>query len=275
MDNILKCSTTGDMLSNSILEIVKPNLNNINSLNLQLCENESKAIKKIQSTTFKNCNSITELIFKSEKVIHWNVRTFFLKSNVELIQSVNKLNNLKVLSLTNCGIDDISEKFNSNSPFSYLANLTDLDLSSNKITKVNKECFKGLFKLKFLNLSDNTINGSEEFPFDYLESLESLNLSKNPIIKIHRNLFGRKLKNLKELNISNCSFNFIHYHSFRYLEKLHEIHLPVSFRNKTDRFDAYGLKKECIRHYDLHRFDIYEDEEYDDYRNIDEFDDMF
>ena len=229
LDNILKSPITGSVLLKSILEIAKPNINSIKLLSLNLCKNESKTVNKIESSTFKNFNSIEELIFKSTKtqdaaimvndVVTINYK-FYLKSNVELIQSVNKLTSLKVLSLINCGIDDISENFYLGSPFISLVNLTNLDLSSNKIKNLNRKCFEGLFKLKSLNLCDNEICLIKDSPFDYLESLESLNLSNNPITRLCWHSFGKQLNQLKQINLLNCPFDFIEYNTFKHLVKL-------------------------------------------------------
>jgi hypothetical protein len=232
-----------------MLEILKPDLAGINSLEINLSERESKALNEIHPNTFNNLTSTQKLLFKANKsTIIGLGNTFVLKSNVNMIQSVNRLTNLKILSLKNCTIDDISENFYLGSPFVHLSNLTELDLSSNKIKQINKTCFKGIFKIIFLDMSDNIISDIKDFPFDYLESLESLNLSNNPINTLYWNSFGTSLKNLIKLDISNCPLEFTTRLSirFKHLVKLDEIHLPEDFEyNSKDKFVGYGLKKEC------------------------------
>jgi Leucine-rich repeat (LRR) protein len=235
----------------SLLEILKPDLKSMNSLEINLCESESKALNKFHQNAFNNLSSIEKLIVKPK--LNEMPNRFCLRSDVNLIQSVNRLTNLKILSLKNCAIDDISENFYLGSPFVHLPNLTELDLSSNAIKKINRKCFEGLFKLKLLDMSDNDIDDIKDSPFDYLESLESLDLSNNPFDTLYWNSFGKQLKKLKKLGLSKCAFEFIQYNTFKYLDKLNEIHLPAFFhsiKNQSKRFISYGLKNECKKYFD-------------------------
>ncbi len=276
MDGLLKTSATDKVKSKGILEIVKPDLANIKSLDLEFCENESNSINKIQPNTFINFSSIEKLSFNSSQL---QVNSMFsLKSNVDVIQSVNKLTNLKILCLKNCAIDDISENFYLGSPFVSLVNLNTLDLSSNRISKLNRKCFEGLFELKSLDLSNNQIEDINYSPFEYLESLELLDLSKNQIKILNWHSFGKYLKKLQKLYLSYCPFDFIQYNTFKHLESLNEIHLPWCFINeKSKKFDAYGLKNNCKKQFDslsnsmqifipnpYNIFDYYDDDEYED-----------
>lgn len=87
-------------------------------------------------------------------------------------------------------------------------NLTDLDLSHNKITTLTKNSFKGLYKLKKLNLAHNKFNNwADLHPYTFYMSkdLTYLNLSSNFLWLSAPIKTPILIPSLHTLDLSNCS----------------------------------------------------------------------
>ena len=120
---------------------------------------------------------------------------------------------LKILKLISyIPLVKIDAKINKRA-FNGLINLTELDLSNNKIKFINGNSFNCLSKLKKLNLSSKELTEIEENVFNGLTNLEELILTDNYKIKLNQSIFKTEivnsLKNLKTLVI-NSSKNFGH-----------------------------------------------------------------
>jgi Leucine-rich repeat (LRR) protein len=87
-----------------------------------------------------------------------------------------------------------------NLAFFDLNSIEKLDLSYNDIEIIKANTFKGLIKLKHLNLSFNKINKIDKSAFKELICLEKFDLSFNNLKFIPKNSFS-SLVNLKELNL--------------------------------------------------------------------------
>ena len=114
----------------------------------------------------------------------------------ELLDGLKALTNLTYLSLPQCRIDSITDDF------SYLNQISTLDLSNNRISSISCELFK--LPLKKLYLSDNQIEKLPECGV-FNDSITSFALNEN----YHLDISGaitlcRKFRNLEYLNISNC-----------------------------------------------------------------------
>uniref|UniRef100_A0A8C6S9T1 TIR domain-containing protein n=1 Tax=Neogobius melanostomus TaxID=47308 RepID=A0A8C6S9T1_9GOBI len=81
--------------------------------------------------------------------------------------------------------------------------LTNLDLKQNKITKIGKGTFSRLFSLKTLNLNNNTLENLDDGVFDGLSNLTELRISTNRIETVAPDAF----RSLTNLEIFVFSFN--------------------------------------------------------------------
>ncbi|XP_041371298.1 slit homolog 2 protein-like [Gigantopelta aegis] len=93
-----------------------------------------------------------------------------------------------------------------NGTWSYMRNVTDIDLSQNGIVRIIGCSFKGLFKLKRLNLMGNQIRHLQEDLFSDNTDLEVLNLSSNRLETLVEPAF-KYLHHLKELYLSDNYFS--------------------------------------------------------------------
>jgi Leucine-rich repeat (LRR) protein len=105
---------------------------------------------------------------------------------------------LKIFSIAYNNLTSLDHLLNSLKRFRN--QLTDLELSSNKIRAIKKEHFESFINLKYLSLSDNRINSIEESCFANNTELQRLYLDKN-YLKSIPNIF--KLSKLYSYNISN------------------------------------------------------------------------
>uniref|UniRef100_UPI0037E80983 toll-like receptor 22 n=1 Tax=Semicossyphus pulcher TaxID=241346 RepID=UPI0037E80983 len=100
-----------------------------------------------------------------------------------------------------------------------------IDLSSNKISKIQAFDFKNLSVLKELDLKHNVISWIDTGAFAHLISLKKLILNSNKLVKLDADLF-RGLSNLTELRITNNHIKAVSPTSFRSLTSL--IFLDIS-----------------------------------------------
>lgn len=103
-------------------------------------------------------------------------------------------------------------------------NVTQLDISKNKIRTIEEDVFQGLSKLGTLDLSDNLIEVIEEAAFKDLRRLFYLNISGNHLSEINENHF-KGLGRLTVLDLSGNSITRLHNESFLHLSSLENLHL--------------------------------------------------
>ena len=110
--------------------------------------------------------------------------------------------------------------------FNGFTKLTLLDLSYNKLTRLNGKIFNGLINLKTLYLNNNQIETccDQDKLFEGLNKLEVLHLNKNKIQSIPEYEF-KDLVNLLELNLESNCIRSIHYESLIGLKKLNKLNI--------------------------------------------------
>jgi len=211
-------------------------LPNLISLNLSFNQ-----ISKIEDNAFEGLYNLQEmnLAGKNNKIIY---RPYLFKT-------ISGLSKLKYLTLNKeFAFSSEKEDDNNNNKHNYchyefrnlqeipddtfygLEVLETLDLSFNKINKINKLAFNGLSKLKYLILKVNFLEIIEENTFKSLISLENLDISYNLVKTIEHSAFDG-LDNLLELNVANNNnkstntINIMNNNSFKGLQKLKTLKL--------------------------------------------------
>ena len=184
-------------------ENTKFNFSSLKTLELEL---KSELVHAFRSNYFYFGLDIPGLESLITSCIHYEINYF-----EKLSETVNS--SLKILKLISyIPLVKIDAKINKRA-FNGLINLTELDLSNNKIKFINGNSFNCLSKLKKLNLSSNELTEIEENVFNGLTNLEELILTDNYKIKLNQSIFKTEivnsLKNLKTLVI-NSSKNFGH-----------------------------------------------------------------
>ncbi|KAK4884725.1 hypothetical protein RN001_000996 [Aquatica leii] len=115
----------------------------------------------------------------------------------DTFKCVNPRKCFRVLNLMNNEITAIE-----NGTFANLRYLEELRLSSNKITKLHSNSFKGLLNLNFLYLQNNRIQEIPMGMFGDVQRLTLLDLSQNFLMSLNGNTFSGLLT-LQILNLSH------------------------------------------------------------------------
>lgn len=105
-----------------------------------------------------------------------------------------------------------------------LPELVDVRISKTAVTAIGESHFKGLSKVKFLNLERNQIEYVPNNAFTDLASLERLYLTKNRIQYIGKLAFSA-LSSLKKLKLGENQIRFLHPEIFKSLVNLEELKL--------------------------------------------------
>ena len=156
--------------------------------------------------------------------------------------------------------------------FGYLNKLNELNLASNNLSLLKKNCFFNLINLKMLKLSYNQINclnfirenenytkgltslqldynqiySIEENTFDSNQNLISLNLNSNPI-KIFNGKAFERIHLLSSLFISNTSIHFLSLNlSLKELDLSYLTNLSISNLNNKKKFEKINLANSKI-----------------------------
>ncbi|XP_063924664.1 toll-like receptor 6 [Zophobas morio] len=182
--------------------------------NLEVLNLRNNQITRIEEESF------VEQLRLKELDLFGNPITYIAIFNLKFLRAVNVYlsNNLRVIdgvfptTIERTSIND--NKLETLEPsFNKSKTLTDLDVSSNKISTINKIAFEGLSKLYSLKLNNNNITSLEAVWFKDLKSLNQFNLSHNNIEQIEFGTFD----SLRDLSILDVSYN-----------KLTSLHLDTS-----------------------------------------------
>ena len=242
-----------------------------------LMEKEMKINSLEDFEKVKKTEQITSLLFINQKID--NIKKLF---NTSLI-------NLKVLSLQNTSINDLSPLLNCN-----LENLHFLDLSYNQLDNNAIDIFGKLElkKLNLLNLYSNKLTNCSFFKsIEHFSSLKELYVGNNKFefneyndenyilpniqeISLCDNVFKNetinsiskfKFNNLKKINLNNNSLN-----SLSFIEKLECANLEKLFLNNNKISELFN-KYECFsKIINLQLIEI-KDNQVNDLDNINEF----
>jgi Leucine-rich repeat (LRR) protein len=232
-----------DMSANKIEELenrVFHSLKSLKKLDLHLND-----INQIEPNAFIDLPNLSYLNLDSNKIvsledIQFNQNLSELSIQYNMLSNLDEINSkeLKSLKIANNLIQTI-RSINS------LANLEYLDLSQNRLIKIEANSFKSLKKLKYLNLSGNKLDLESVFNnASYFKSqmlLEILDFSFNEIKYLDSNVTFQQLTSLKALNLSNNRLKFIEEYLFGYLRQLTELNLASNNLSLSMKNYFYNL----------------------------------
>jgi Leucine-rich repeat (LRR) protein len=166
-----------------------------------------------------------ESLFSSQSRLEFIDLSF---NDIKYIDSNSTFQHMSSLKALNMSYNKLS--YLDSFIFGYLSQLSDLNLASNNLKNLSKDCFFTLNHLKVLKLGFNQLeyvdfyvnnNSLEIFDlehnkialikandFEFKLNLTLLNLNSNPITEIHAKAFVN-LRALKTLKISNTSVNLL------------------------------------------------------------------
>jgi len=143
--------------------------------------------KKTADCASKDFTTVPRGISPEVQVLNLNGN--FIKRLEKDVFKIAGLVNLQKISLTNCGIEKVHEN-----AFRNLRILTDIDLSSNNISKIAGNTFQGNDKLRTLILRGNSITSLPPAVFPQLRSLKNIDLSNNKISEISIKAFNNIIR---------------------------------------------------------------------------------
>lgn len=155
----------------------------------------------------------------------------------ELLAGNNVIRELPAFLFTNAGcVTKVDLSFNKieridEQTFVGACDLTMLDLSGNRIQELNEHMFHGLVNLTHMNLAYNQINQIHPYAFVGLKSLFHLDASHNSILILKNETFANLTK-LNRLQLSYNSINEIESLAFASAHSL--LRLDLSHNNITD-----------------------------------------
>jgi Leucine-rich repeat (LRR) protein len=211
---------------------------------------QNKLIRKISSSNVKHLLSL-------------NLRSLSIKDCK--VQSIEKgvftlMLQLNTLSLARNEIESIENDSFLSEPFeNYLG---EINLSENKLKKIQYGSFKGLYKLQILFLDKNLIEEIDDYSFESLNNLKELNIQSNRIKKIRHNSF-KHLNSLEMLRLSANKIDEVEVNSFRNMRKLTYLDinsnnikiLQYEIFNDRSKLESFFLFQNNIQSLDALPFD--------------------
>lgn len=178
--------------------------------NLQILDLSSNKIVALPSDLFRDsAQSIQEVYLQNNSI---NVLSPNLFSNLEQIQALD----LSINAITSSWINKTT--------FAGLIRLVLLNLSNNKITKLEQEIFADLYQLQILNLRYNMLESIAADTFAPMNNLHTLWLSHNRIKYLDAySLNGLYVLSL--LSLDNNQLTGVHPEAFRNCSSLQELNL--------------------------------------------------
>lgn len=168
-------------------------------------------------------NSINSIdapqLFEKQK----NLESLALDFNSNFNENGNKRifqhENLKRMSCKGCGFEKIQSQH-----FTGFINIVELDLSWNKIAKIDVDAFESNRNLRWLDLTGNKLKVLHYLTFSKLRSLEEIRLSQNSI-ELTKNKPFLKCDPLKRLTMNSCHLIDLHRETFNELKNIEELNL--------------------------------------------------
>ncbi|KAK3580126.1 hypothetical protein CHS0354_034066 [Potamilus streckersoni] len=180
---------------------------------IRLVSLKGNRFKVFDFMQISDCHHITEIDLSSNQLL-------------TISTSVALLRNLRILNLANNNLGNLTLGSSANS------SIENLNLSNNTIAFLSQDSLEGMVKLKYLNLSYNSLEVHENFHnlFSHTRSLESLDLSFNNLTSLAAESFVY-MQNLTRLNISYNQISNISEPSFKGLSSL--LYLDLLGNNLT------------------------------------------
>lgn len=177
----------------------------------------------VHSNFFQLCSSVTEL-----DLAH---------NNIQKIQesAFRSMPGLRILRLTNNKLTSVPTATIN------LHSLAELDLSKNKISKIECKDFANLTKLRQLNLYQNSISALKGCVFKDLVRLQVLKIQNNTISQLN-DAFKMSLPNLRQLHLNSNKLTVIKSGEFQGLWSLQILSLHFNLIRSLNKGCFHGLK---------------------------------
>jgi Leucine-rich repeat (LRR) protein len=150
-------------------------------------------------------------------------------TNIDDIYKIENPKNIKELNLTNNKLTKLDKNI-----FSNLTQLQELYLYYNNLTELDKDIFTNLTQLKELHLYSNNLTKIPKNIFSNLTQLQILNLDYNNLTELDKDIFSN-LTQLQELNLSENELTELDKDIFSNLTQLQYLMLSNNKLKKLDK----------------------------------------
>lgn len=168
-------------------------------------------------------NALTALppeMFQSSR----DIKQIYLNNNSLSVLAPGLLEGLDQLQILDLSVNELTSEWVNRDTFSGLVRLIVLNLSYNRITKIDTLLFQDLNNLQFLSLEHNNIARVADGAFTNLKNLHSLSLAHNNIIEVDSGHFSN-LYVLNQLFLDGNRITKVDLRSFENITKLHDLGL--------------------------------------------------
>ncbi|XP_063071016.1 leucine-rich repeats and immunoglobulin-like domains protein 1 [Engraulis encrasicolus] len=187
---------------------------------LQTLDLSNNDITELRTHCFPAGPQIKDLYLSSNKIVHLETGAFDqLSGSLQILRlSRNRLMRIPVKAFQ-------------------LPNLTQLELSRNRLRQIEGLTFQGLSRLEVLKLQRNNISNLTDGAFWGLSKMRVLHLEFNSLKEVNSgSLYG--LTSLQQLYLSNNSIALVNPDGWRFCQKLRELNLSY---NNLSRLDEGSL----------------------------------
>jgi Leucine-rich repeat (LRR) protein len=178
-------------------------------------DEQSNFIKELNSENLAGKLLIIHNCILSNRYIDYLEKKLKILTSDKLTYELISMNILQSIEYNNEHIEEITLN---------KTNVTSLSFESMDILSIEIDAFMGLNNLIELNISNNRLEKIDSRVFNYLEKLEILKLNSNELYELEPTLFYT-LGNLKFLDLSDNKLSFIHPALFFKLDKLEKLNL--------------------------------------------------
>lgn len=168
-------------------------------------------------------NALTALppeMFQSSR----DIKQIYLNNNSLSVLAPGLLEGLDQLQILDLSFNELTSEWVNRDTFSGLVRLIVLNLSHNRITKIDALLFQDLNNLQFLSLEFNNVARIADGAFSNLKNLHSLSLAHNNIIEVDSNHFSN-LYVLNQLFLDGNRITKVDLRAFENITKLHDLGL--------------------------------------------------
>lgn len=208
---------------------------------------QDNALAFIAEHAFDNLTALATLNLARNKLVHLppelfddahELKEIHLQNNSLNTLAPGLFSHLAKLLVLDLSENELTEEWINSATFTGLTALYLLNLSSNKLTKLDSYMFRDLGQLRVLRLENNAIQTVPENVFASLYQLNTLVLSGNKLKQIHSFTFD-SLTSLALLALDNNQIGFVDDDAFRNSSILEDLHLngnelrqiPVALKN--------------------------------------------